>query len=77
MSNLWCPWFVALFAWLLNFWILNFSVQAVILFHMRQYAKSLSILEPLYRNIEPIEEVVFGLGCASPRNCCKHVVLKL
>ncbi|MBA0817044.1 hypothetical protein Gohar_001640, partial [Gossypium harknessii] len=29
---------------------------AVIWFHLHEYAKALSVLEPLYKNIEPIDE---------------------
>ncbi|XVF34598.1 hypothetical protein REPUB_Repub18cG0072400 [Reevesia pubescens] len=45
---------------------------AVIWFHLHEYAKALSVLEPLYQNIEPIDEDVlnylekaFGIGNVS------------
>ncbi|XP_042977640.1 CCR4-NOT transcription complex subunit 10-like isoform X4 [Carya illinoinensis] len=49
--------------------ILNIGV---IWFHLHEYAKALSVLEPLYQNIEPIDEDIlsymeraFGVGCMS------------
>lgn len=33
-------------------------VQAVILYHLHDYAHALSVLEPLFQNIGPIEEVL-------------------
>lgn len=36
-------------------------LQAVTWFHLHQYTKSLSILEPLFQNIEPLDEVCIHL----------------
>ncbi|KAB5537458.1 hypothetical protein DKX38_014991 [Salix brachista] len=34
----------------------NFLDAAIIWYHLHEYSKALSVLEPLYHNIEPIEE---------------------
>ena len=36
---------------------LTLKLQAVVLFHLHQFSAALSVLEPLYQNIEPIDEV--------------------
>jgi hypothetical protein len=36
---------------------LTLKLQAVVLFHLYQFSAALSVLEPLYQNIEPIDEV--------------------
>lgn len=33
------------------------SFQAVVLYHVHEYVQALSVLETLYQNIEPIDEV--------------------
>jgi hypothetical protein len=43
-------------------WITNYDVQAVIYYHLQQFATALSVLEPLYQNIEPIDEVCATRG---------------
>lgn len=35
--------------------------QAVILYHLHDYESALSVLDPLYRNIEPIDEVLSAI----------------
>jgi hypothetical protein len=40
---------------------------AVMMYHLQQYADGMSVLEPLYRNIEPIDEVcskLLWISCA-------------
>lgn len=37
-------------------------LQAVIWYHLHEYTKTLSILEPLYQNIEPLDQVLY-LSC--------------
>jgi hypothetical protein len=42
-------------------------LQAVMMYHLQQYADGMSVLEPLYRNIEPIDEVcskLLWISCA-------------
>ena len=37
--------------------VFSYEFQALIMYHLQRYAAAMSILEPLYRNIEPIDEV--------------------
>jgi len=36
-------------------------LQAVILYHLHDYESALSVLDPLYRNIEPMDEVLLAI----------------
>lgn len=40
----------------------NFGApQAVVLYHVHEYAHALSVLEKLFQNIEPVDEVFLSL----------------
>ena len=36
-------------------------LHAVILYHLHDYESALSVLDPLYRNIEPMDEVLLAI----------------
>ncbi|KAJ6922065.1 hypothetical protein NC652_015890 [Populus alba x Populus x berolinensis] len=43
---------------------------AIIWYHLHEYSKALSVLEPLYHNIEPIEERTASSCLPSVARCC-------
>lgn len=46
-------------------------LQAVMLYHLQKYAAAMSVLEPLFRNIEPIDEACVPSFTFYP--LCLHV----
>jgi hypothetical protein len=46
------------------------NLQAVILYHLHDYESALSVLDPLFQNIEPIDEVILII----PELDCKKIV---